>query len=58
MNWKNLVIKLTTVIDNHLNKMKLTNRDMLMINEVEQTKKFIKLNKYMFVLKAGKPKKL
>lgn len=46
--------KLTSIIDNHLNKITLTNRDRFMLDNVKETKKFLARNKDTMILKADK----
>lgn len=46
--------KLTIIIDNHINKMKLTNRDKFVLDKVKEAKKFLNRNKDILILRSDK----
>lgn len=49
--------KLTTIIDDHMNKIRMTNRDKFILNRIEDTKKFLKINKDIMILNSDKGNK-
>lgn len=46
--------KLSTILDNHLNKMRLDNRDKFILDKFNKTKSFLKKNSNILILKADK----